>query len=455
MNPKKTTTAAIAVAVSIAGGVLAVDATQADIALNCDTASAVVENLDEKLRTYKIDEGLLQVRDMTAKDKRAIKGCEISKKLKVGTYQLDETTKKFKEKTKKTTFSFFNAVNAQEITATSSLEIEVVETKPFDDGVEVFARVWVDGVQIGFGVDGTVDIERFRFINPPILISDPNGEIVRVDPATSVTPAATTTYTENPSEAILQVLAHNISIMTNIHGPEKIIVGKRGNTTSTFYPDANPESTSFDGWCSYDNLSSSWDTTHDATSCNSPNDTLASSGVFADSTWLATNFRITRAAVLFDTSALPDSDGISSAVMSVYFHSKSDGDNDAQAYLAVVDSTPASNTGIAAGDYDLIGDAINNPTKLSSDVDITGITTGTYTDFTLNGSGISAISKTGITKLGLREGHDIEDISIVSTNKASRADGYGADQSGTSQDPKLVIEHSAASERRIIRTTGG
>ena len=58
--------------------------------------------------------------------------------------------------------------------------IEVVDMKAIPKGVEVFTRAWnVDGTQIGFGKDGTVDIERFVFINPPILIDDPNGTIIR------------------------------------------------------------------------------------------------------------------------------------------------------------------------------------------------------------------------------------------------------------------------------------
>src|SRR3990167_1069334 len=31
----------------------------------------------------------------------------------------------------------------------------------------------------GFGADGSVEIERFRIYNPPILVDDPNGTIIR------------------------------------------------------------------------------------------------------------------------------------------------------------------------------------------------------------------------------------------------------------------------------------
>src|SRR3990167_7351815 len=61
----------------------------------------------------------------------------------------------------------------------ADFDIEVVETKAIEGGVEVFARAWTpDGKQVGFGKDGSVDLERFVFINPPILVVDPLGDIL-------------------------------------------------------------------------------------------------------------------------------------------------------------------------------------------------------------------------------------------------------------------------------------
>ena len=59
-------------------------------------------------------------------------------------------------------------------------DIEIVSMKAIVGGVEVFARAWdAKGNQIGFGRDGTVDIERFRIFNPPILVDDPAGTVER------------------------------------------------------------------------------------------------------------------------------------------------------------------------------------------------------------------------------------------------------------------------------------
>ena len=62
-------------------------------------------------------------------------------------------------------------------------------------------------------------------------------------------------------------------------------------------------------------------------------------------------------------------------------------------------------------------------------------------------SGEGNISKTGITKLGAREGHDLLDIPYTNpgspTNNNNGIVPFNADETGTTKDPKLVVEHSA------------
>ena len=62
----------------------------------------------------------------------------------------------------------------------NDLDIEIIgDIKEIDGGIELFAKAWKDGKQLGFGKDGSVEIERFRFFNPPFLVGDVNGDIVR------------------------------------------------------------------------------------------------------------------------------------------------------------------------------------------------------------------------------------------------------------------------------------
>ena len=83
--------------------------------------------------------------------------------------------------------------------------------------------------------------------------------------------------------------------------------------------------------------------------------------------------------------------------------------------------------------------------KLSDRLDLTNhFSTSGYNPFTLNASGLTAISKTGITKLGLAEGHDILENDPGTGNNSLNALGfYMADQTGTANDPNLVVEHDS------------
>ena len=62
------------------------------------------------------------------------------------------------------------------------LTVEVQSVEKIDGGLQIFARAWKGEEQLGFGSDGSVEVERFRIFNPPILIDDPNGDIVREYP---------------------------------------------------------------------------------------------------------------------------------------------------------------------------------------------------------------------------------------------------------------------------------
>src|SRR3990167_4725754 len=61
------------------------------------------------------------------------------------------------------------------------LKVEIQSLKAIEvngsHGVEIMARAWKGTKQLGF-VDGTVEIERFRIFNPPIVVDDPNGDII-------------------------------------------------------------------------------------------------------------------------------------------------------------------------------------------------------------------------------------------------------------------------------------
>jgi len=47
-----------------------------------------------------------------------------------------------------------------------------------DGGYEVLIQAWKSGEPVGFGADGSVEIERIRVFNPPVLVPDTAGAIV-------------------------------------------------------------------------------------------------------------------------------------------------------------------------------------------------------------------------------------------------------------------------------------
>lgn len=215
----------------------------------------------------------------------------------------------------------------------------------------------------------------------------------------------------------------------------------------TAYPDPNPETSTVDGDVTAV-TNASWDTVHDDTTGSAFDESNADIDTAAG--FLTTVYFIKRGIFLFNTSSIDDTHNISSGILSLYGISKENGDNDGDDFVVIVHSNPASNTALVAGDINNVGDATNNPTELSQRIDIGSITNSVYNDFILNSNGLANISKTSISKFGIREGHDVLDSPIVASGTTvNRVVVSSADNTGTSQDPKLTITHALPS------TTGG
>lgn len=167
-----------------------------------------------------------------------------------------------------------------------------------------------------------------------------------------------------------------------------------------------------------------WGTTHDATSGTGVDYTTSTSQqVRSSNTYDAktgSDFTISRIFLPFDTSSIKSTATITSAKLYVYVSSKSNSNIDAYDYITVVQTTQAASTSLVVADYDNIGttDGVNTP---ESSYDITDISTSAYLAFTLNSTGLGWIKKsgdasvcpvsdTGVTCLGLREGHDIDNV---------------------------------------------
>jgi len=355
-----------------------------------------------------------------------------------------------------------SALKADEIVKIESLEktaredysIEIVGIEKINNGVSVLVKAWDSNGQIGFGKDGTVDIERFNIVNPPILVEDPLGTIQKsyIDPITDE--EVTKNFREDPQEALLQCIEQTISEKKQRFSSKNIVRNKIGNTTTTVYPDANTETSTVDARVTEENnfpTGVSWATLK------------AGSGTAADDTSAATTAvqlrsgdttdqwdRLDRGIFLFDTSGIGADQQVDSATFS--FVAAGKGDSFSQS-VSLTSSAPASNTAVVAGDWDSLGS-----TKYASDITIASITAddSTYNVMTLNAAGEAAISLTGITKFGTLASGDIDNSPPTwSASTQSFVTMRFADNTGTTKDPKLVVEHSDAPLNYTLTAAAG
>jgi len=304
------------------------------------------------------------------------------------------------------------------------LEIEIVETNIIDGGIEVFARAWRNGLQIGLGADGTVDIERFRFINPPVLVKDPNGNIERVYEfvTESGTETVSSFYREDPEEALLQSLSHSIEIV-GLSG-DNIIAGKIGNTTDTFY-------SSTDDGTIIRQTEATWAGARDgATGTVGQTNPEYAMGEYI----VGSLYRVARFYVSFNTGpTIPDGSSISSATLSLYgFNAQGDGFSDS---IHAVKSTLASAPSLATGDFDGV-----TFSSLAS-ATIASIGSSAYTDFAL--SSTSGISDTGYSNYAFITGLDLNNTTPSPQGTRNYKYFYTFDETGSAQDPKLVVVHTS------------
>ena len=170
----------------------------------------------------------------------------------------------------------------------------------------------------------------------------------------------------------------------------------------------------------------------------------------------STNYKIDRAFVPFDTSSLPDNAIVIDAKLKVYIAHKINNDNDGDDFITLVQGSQASTASLTISDYNKAGAVYNSKEgiNITERKDITQVATNQYLVFNLNDTGKSWISKTGATKLGLREGHDVINSAFVGNADqfnqiVIRSSGYA----DTLNDPILEITYVIPPPPTIINYT--
>lgn len=225
----------------------------------------------------------------------------------------------------------------------------------------------------------------------------------------------------------------------DVDGDERYVSAR---VTVTYYPDAHPESTSVDGMVRHIADSSTWAQIRDGVGNNSDDDDDWEYLVRWQCDSQTDRYdHLHRSIFLFDTSAIPDGATILSAILSIYTFSTFRNDASWDIKANIYSSNPASNTALVGGDYDSLGTTPLCDTDIAF-ANIKGFLNPGYNNFTLNTTGLAAISKTAITKLGLREvTYDVGDTPPPWTaNYIFYISGYLAEKGGDFR-PKLVITY--------------
>mgnify|MGYP001570676229 FL=1 len=208
---------------------------------------------------------------------------------------------------------------------------------------------------------------------------------------------------------------------------------------------------------------SDWATTHDAITGETATPVATTGDTKTGKNLISGNYNISRLFLPFNTSAIPSNASVVSASISVYVTSTTDLDNDGDDYINVVQTSQPNSTTFTTADYDLAG-AVSNPTTGATAIDLTaGFTASAYNTFTLNSTGISWIktggqnsacgTTTGVTCLGLREGHDIINSAYTGTGNNSIIVST-SEEAGTSQDPYLTVTYTIVAPN-VISINGG
>lgn len=377
------------------------EAIKPSLTLNCDTTEPLQTDLESKLRENKFDDGV-KLREATHQDRAAFKACEVAK-----------------------------SISPQTITR-SKYEFHIQDIVRGDKGVEIYTRVFENGSQIGFGADGTIDIERFRINNPPVLVRDPNGTIKRYmvteNERNGKLSPTTIYYREDPKEALIQSLERTLNSLPNKHDDTNIVEGKIGRTITTEY------SYTGDGFIGDSN--SNWSTLHGATTAGTLSYTQTTVTRLAGSYFSGSTYKIWRGLLAFDTSAI-GGDTISSAVITMYSAESTNSAGGRE--LTLVEGTQASVSEIVGADYDNIGSTEFVDTRVVYDGGNNNFADETYT---LNSAGISHINGSGDTKFAIITDLDFDNTQPTDGATETNTLTAWADYTGTTEDPVLVVEHA-------------
>jgi hypothetical protein len=322
----------------------------------------------------------------------------------------------------------------------TSIELQDVEAKSY--GVDVLVRaVTSKGEPVGFSLDGSVEIEKIRFVNPPVFVPDGSFRICDILGKKYECP----NFRYAPDEALRLIVSDVIDKNGKVGAD--IVPGKVGRTTTVVY--SNPSGSSpFDAYVRTDPgaTGTTWSAQRGALAGDGANTSDGFTIVQIRAATVSNQWRnIGRSIFGFDTSSIPDTDTVTSATLSLYDqYSATNPTSFGTQRLFVVGAPnpPQSSFEAKVGDFNISSwdVASYSDTELTFS-DWNG--SNGYEVFTLNSTGLSNINLATSTWLGLISSSDFNNVAPTwSNNVESYIIPISSDNSGTTLDPKLTIEHS-------------
>lgn len=282
-------------------------------------------------------------------------------------------------------------------------------------GVEFFITARREGKPVGFGKDGSVETERIRYFFP----------------------------TDDPDEFKLKVSNVIDAIAKDGSNIEK---GKIGRTTSMFSPLSGNNNPS-DGRC-VDDTKNNWANTVNSTNarlCRSTGDDQIDIGAYVGTGSGSGNYYLGRTGLIFNTSAIPDTDEILNAYISLYVTASSTYAGPASVghvpKTYITPFSPANDGNFTTTDFDNFTN-----TKLA-ELSFSAISAAGYTNWPFNSDGLASVSKTGNSRYYLRNDYDVDNITPVNGSdelEGTGSSGFTGHLAENTNDPILVVEHGVA-----------
>jgi hypothetical protein len=216
-------------------------------------------------------------------------------------------------------------------------------------------------------------------------------------------------------------------------------------TVTPFYPNADTESTSVDGWTLVDGVNVTWANLL-TTAGQGNNDSGATMLVGLESSGTTNQWKsVYNGFLLFDTSDI-GSDTVSAVTLGVVCTSMANEFSDSLAWNT---TNPASNTTLENSDHVRIGNV-----KQSSDILMSNLTvdSATYNTLTGNSTAVGNVSTDGISKFGVGSAYIISQTEPSwLSQKATQLVIATAEETLTSDKrPKLTVTHAIAFTPKVM-----